>query len=312
MQKVLLVGCGDVARRTLPFLVGRYRVYALLRDPSQAAVWRAAGATPVAGDLDRAAGLARLAGLSDVVLHLAPPPNGGTTDTRTRHLVAALAKGKSLPRCIVYVSTTGVYGDCGGAVIDETRRLNPESARAGRRVDAEVVLRRFARRTGVRLVILRAPGIYAAERLPVERLRAGTPALAASDDPYTNHIHADDLAAACIAAWRRGGANRVYNAVDDSDLTMGEYFDRVAAAFGLPKPPRLGRDEAAERLSPLQMSFMRESRRIGNRRLRGELKLRLAYPTVDDGLRAAASQPPAAPAPGRARPAAFPPSKGSH
>lgn len=198
-----------------------------------------------------------------------------------------MGKGKSLPRRLVYVSTTGVYGDCGGAEIDETRRLNPESPRAARRVDAERRLRDWGKRNGVAIAILRAPGIYASDRLPVERLNKALPALSQADDVFTNHIHADDLAAACIAALGKGRANRVYNAVDDTDLRMADYFDRVADALGLPCPPRISRGEAEKILSPLQMSFMRESRRIGNRRLKKELKLRLAYPTVDAGIAAA-------------------------
>lgn len=287
VQKILIVGSGDVARRILSQLAPRARIYALLRDASRAAQWRAAGATPVLADLDDRSSLGRLAGLADCVLHLAPPPGSGGRDTRTRNLLAALSKGKSLPRSLIYVSTTGVYGDCAGASIDETRCLNPESSRAGRRVDAERVLRAWGLRNGVAVSILRAPGIYAADRLPVERLQRGTPALLADDDVYTNHIHADDLATACIAALRRGRANRAYNVVDDSDLKMAEYFDLVARAFDLPAAPRLSRAEAEKLLSPVQMSFMRESRRIGNRRLKNELKLRLAYPTVVEGIASA-------------------------
>ena len=287
VQKILIVGSGDVARRILSRLARRYRVYALLRDASRAAAWRTAGAVPLLADLDDRASLHRLAGLADCVMHLAPPPAEGLGDRRTRNLLAALGKGKSLPCRLIYVSTTGVYGECGGAVIDETRRLNPESARACRRAAAENSLRAWGRRTGVAVSILRAPGIYAADRLPLERLQKGLPALVDRDDVYTNHIHADDLAAACIAALRRGGSNRVYNVVDDSDLKMADYFDRVADAFVLPRPPRLTRAEAGQRLSPLQLSFMRESRRIGNRRLKEELELRLAYPTVDAGIAAA-------------------------
>lgn len=287
VQKILIVGSGDVARRILSRLARRYRVYALLRDARRAPAWRAAGAVPLLADLDDRASLQRLVGLADSVLHLAPPPSAGQRDQRTRNLLAALGKGESLPRRLVYVSTTGVYGDCAGAHIDETRRVCAESPRAGRRVDAERSLRAWGQRTGVAVSILRAPGIYATDRLPVERLEKGLPALVAGDDVFTNHIHADDLAAACIAALRHGCSNRAYNVVDDSNLKMGEYFDRVAGAFGLPRPARITRAVAEQTLSPLQMSFMRESRRIGNRRLKNELKLRLAYPTVDDGIRAA-------------------------
>ncbi len=290
MQNILIVGSGDVARRILSRLAQGYRVYALLRDASRAAAWRAAGAIPLLADLDDRASLQGLSGLADIVLHLAPPPSEGQKDTRTRNLLAALGKGKSLPRQLVYVSTTGVYGDCAGAKIDETRRLHPESARAGRRVDAERCLRQWGRRTGVRVSILRAPGIYAADRLPVERLKKGLPALVEADDVFTNHIHADDLAAACVAALRYGKANRAYNVVDDSDLRMAEYFDRVADAFALPRPPRITRQVAESALSAVQLSFMRESRRIGNRRIKNELKLRLAYPSIDDGIAEASSR----------------------
>jgi len=300
MQKILIVGSGDVARRILSLLCRRARVYALLRDPEAAAAWRAAGATPLLGDLDDRRSLQRLAGLADCVLHLAPPPNHGERDPRTRNLLAALSGGQkqreSLPRRLIYVSTTGVYGDCGGAEIDETRRCRPENARARRRVDAEQALRRWGAASGVSVSILRAPGIYAADRLPLERLQKGTPALVDRDDVYTNHIHADDLAAACVAALRRGGANRAYNAVDASELKMAEYFDQVAAAFALPPPPRLSRAEAEQQLSPVQLSFMRESRRIGNRRLTRELGLRLRYPTVAAGIAAARAALSAAPA----------------
>ena len=290
MQRLLIIGSGDVARRALPRLVRRYRVYALLRDRAKAAEWRAAGATPVLADLDDRRSLARLAGLADLVLHCAPPANAGTVDSRTRRLLAALGKGKSLPRRLVYVSTTGVYGDCGGACIDETRAVAPSSARAGRRVDAEARLRTWGRDNGATVCLVRAPGIYAADRLPLERLRAGTPALVPADDVYTNHIHAEDLAAACLAALARGRPNRAYNAVDDTDLTMGAYFDRVADAFALPRPPRIRRAEASGRLTPLQLSFMAESRRIGNRRLKEELGVVLAYPTVEAGIAAAIQQ----------------------
>lgn len=284
MQKILIVGSGNVARRILPHLTGRFRVFALLRNPAKLSDWRNAGAIPVPGDLDQRNSLKRLAGLAEIILHLAPPPAQGTLDTRTRHLLAALGTGKSLPRRLIYVSTTGVYGDCGGAEIDETRRLNVESPRAGRRVDAENTLRAWGRRSGVTVSILRAPGIYAADRLPLERLEKALPMLVDADDVYTNHIHAKDLAAACVAAIRHGRANRIYNVVDDSKLKMADYFVQVADAFNLPRPPRLTRAQAAAVLSPMQMSFMRESRRIGNQRLKNELKLRLAFPDTKDGI----------------------------
>lgn len=285
MKRLLIIGCGDVVRRILPQLTQRWRVYALVRqrDPAFAAF----GVTQLLGDLDHADTLRRLRGIAHAVIHSAPPPAHGDADPRTRRLIAALQTGGSLLQGLVYISTTGVYGDCRGARIDETRSLAPLSSRARRRVDAERGLRRFGIRSGCRVSILRAPGIYAADRLPLDRLRKKLPTLARSDDVFTNHIHADDLASACIAALRFGKPNRVYNVCDDSEIRMGDWYDKLADAFSLPHAPRLPRGEAEELLPPTQLSFMRESRRIGNVRLKEELKVRLRYPSVDCGIAAA-------------------------
>jgi nucleoside-diphosphate-sugar epimerase len=278
--RVLIVGCGDVGMRLLPLLRDRFRVFAVTSQPQRVAELRAAGATAIVANLDQRDSLHRLRGLADIVVHLAPPPSDGQTDRRTRYLTAILPRGGTL----VYVSTTGVYGDCGGALFDETRSVAPKNARALRRVDAERVLRQWARRAHARLTILRVPGIYAGDRLPVDRLRQGTPALRPDDDVYTNHIHADDLAQIIRLAMYRGAPQRVIHTVDDSDLKMGEYFDTVADAFGLPHPPRLPRAELAAQVSPMLLSFMSESRRLMNDRMKQELGVRLRYPTVADLL----------------------------
>lgn len=281
MKRVLLVGCGDIARRLAPLLIGRFEMFGLLRQFSNADDWRARGVRPLLGDLDARPTLARLSGLAEIVVHLAPPANHGEKDARTRNLVAALAKGRILPKRLVYISTTGVYGNAGGAQVVESRPTRPTTARAKRRVDAEAVLRRFCGRTGTALIILRAPGIYAGDRLPLARLQAGTPALLDSEDSYTNHIHADDLAGVIAHVLLRGiGTGRAYNVSDDSALKMGEYFDLVADHFGLPRPPRVTRAEAERTLPEGLLSFMRESRRIDNTRLKRELRFELTYPTI--------------------------------
>jgi nucleoside-diphosphate-sugar epimerase len=284
---LLIVGCGDVGLRVLPLVQPGWRVLALTSSPARAPELRALGAIPLIGNLDEPATLGRLGGLADAVLHLAPPPLQGRTDPRTRHLLQALARGGRVRR-LVYGSTSGVYGDAGGAFFDETRAVAPGTDRARRRVDAEAQLRWFGRRTGARVTVLRIPGIYASNREgghPRERLLRGTAVLAREDDVYTNHIHADDLARACVAALYRGRPQRVLHASDDTQLTMGDYFDLAADVCGLPRPPRITRAEAAQTLSPMLMSFMSESRRLGNHRLKAELRLKLRYPTVEDGLR---------------------------
>ena len=264
----------------LVLLVDRFRVFALTRDTDRIAGLRRAGAIPVHGDLDDPASLFRLAGLATIVVHLAPPSATGRLDSRTRRLVAALGRVERM----VYVSTSGVYGDCQGEEIAETRRVAPATARAARRVDAEQVLRNWARESSARLTILRVPGIYAKDRLPLVRIAAQTPALAASEDVFTNHIHADDLARILVAAVLRGAPQRVIHAVDDSVIKMGDWFDLVADAHALPRPPRVSREELATRLAPNLLSFMSESRRLSNARMKAELGVTLAYPTVADGL----------------------------
>ncbi|HEY4541799.1 MAG TPA: SDR family oxidoreductase [Noviherbaspirillum sp.] len=280
LPRLLIVGCGDVGLRLLPLLRTRFRVFAVTSQRERCAELRAAGAVPVVADLDRPHTLARLAGLAPYVVHLAPPASQGPKDVRTHRLAAILPEHARL----VYVSTSGVYGDCGGEWVQESRPLRPQSARGQRRADAEQVLRAWARRRQARLGILRVPGIYADDRLPVERLTRGTPALRPEDDVYTNHIHADDLARFIVAALFRAAPNRVYHASDDSEMRMGEYFDAVADALALPRPPRLPRAELQRTISPLLLSFMSESRRLDNTRIKAELGVRLRYPRVADAL----------------------------
>ena len=250
---------------------------------------RALGIRPLPGNLDDSASLRRLAGIATHVLHLAPPPGDGWADTRTRALVRALRR-RSLPTAMVYGSTSGVYGDCRGAVVSEARPPKADTPRARRRVDAERAVRFLGRSAGVRSSILRIPGIYANDRpggTPRTRLEKGTPVLQAQDDVYTNHIHADDLARACIATLWRGRPQRVYNVNDDTRLKMADYFDLAADLYGLPRPPRVARDTAHHELPLMLLSFMSESRRMDNTRLKRELRLVLQHPTVDSGLLAA-------------------------
>lgn len=286
-SRLLIVGCGDVGLRVATQLPARMRVFALTSNPQRCAELRARGIVPLVGDLDDPRTLGRLAGLAQRVLHLAPPPNSGAADARTRALVQALRR-RSPPLALVYGSTTGVYGDCAGALITETRALAPITARGERRVAAESELRFLGRGSPVRVNVLRIPGIYAPDRVggtPRERLLRGTPALRAEDDVYTNHIHATDLARICIAALWRGNSQRVYHASDDTELRMGDYFDLAADLYGLPRPPRISRAQAQTDLPPTLLSFMSESRRLVNTRMKNELRVKLLYADVKDGLR---------------------------
>lgn len=279
--RLLIVGCGDVGLRIVARLKNRFRIVALTSSTARIATLRAAGTVPIVGNLDDRGSLTRIKAFGRRLIHLAPPNNAGNIDRRTRNLAHAIAR-RDVDRA-VYISTTGVYGDVGGRLIDETAPTRPGNERGVRRADAERTMR-----VRLRAAVLRVPGIYAHDRLPLERLRQGLPALAPADDVHTNHIHADDLARIAITALYRGAPARVYNAVDDSALMMGEYFDQVADAFRLPRPPRLPRNELKAAVSPMMYSFMNESRRLGNRRVKNELRVRLDYPTVADALAGAA------------------------
>jgi len=254
--RVLIVGCGDVGLRAASGLLSSARVYALTSTPARVPVLQRRGIVPL------------------------------NTDPRTRALIQALVL-RSPPTAWVYGSTSGVYGDCGGAWIDETRRLNPVTERAQRRVDAERWLQAFGKRAGTRVSVLRIPGIYALDReggTPKERLQRGTPVLQAADDVYTNHVHADDLARATVLSVWRGRALRVVHVSDDSDMLMGDYMDWAADLWQLPRPPRVSRAQAQTALPAMTLSFMGESRRMDNQRLKTELRLKLRYPTVREGL----------------------------
>lgn len=310
--RVLIVGCGDVGQRLLAQLARRIAdrqlsAIAVARDPGRRASARRLGARALDADLDSRSATRRLGALTHWTIHLAPPPDSGNDDPRLGRLIGALAAarastqasthastpavrppairtGRHPPARWALVSTTGIYGDRQGAWTDESCPPAPGAARAHRRVAAEARFRSANRRGLVRGAILRAPGIYAHDRLPTERLRRGLPAPLPAEDSWTNHIHADDLAAVTWLALFRGRPGRAVNVVDDSALKMGDWFDRVADACGLPRPPRLPRAELAAAVSPMMLSFMNESRRLTNRRLKRELRARLRWPDVDRTL----------------------------
>ncbi len=295
--RLLIVGCGDVGQRVASILNANktvqaqpLRVLALTSSAERIAPFRAQGIVPLVGNLDEKASFQRLAGLATHVLHLAPPPSEGWSDQRTLALTRAL-RLRTAPSAFVYGSTSGVYGDLAGGKAKETLPTAARTTRATRRVAAEQTVRFLGRSSFntnfIRTSILRIPGIYAPNReggTPKDRLLKGTPVLAAKDDVYTNHIHADDLARACLAALWRGKAQRIYNVNDDSRMKMGDYFDFAADLYNLPRPPRVPRSTAHDQLPLMLLSFMSESRQMDNGRMKRELKLQLRYPTVKTGL----------------------------
>ena len=292
--RLLIVGCGDIGLRVAALAKSRYRVLALTSSPQRVPQLRSAAIVPLVGDLDRPETLWRLANLAvDRVLMLAPPgAAAGASDQRSRNLLAVLRRSAMLSGAgrrtlrAVYASTSGVYGDCAGAVAAETRPCNPQTDRAARRCDAERRWRRAGRERGWRVAVLRIPGIYDARgRSPRARIERGLPVLTRDDDVFTSHIHADDLARICLLALERAAPGRCYNVCDDSVLRMGDYIDLAADLYALPRPPRVPRAQLeAAGLGPMRLEFLRESRRLDNTRMKAELGVRLRHPRVEQGL----------------------------
>jgi nucleoside-diphosphate-sugar epimerase len=281
---VLVIGCGDIGRRVASLeLAAGHPVAALARSETTAQPLRRQGIGVVRGDLDAPESLTNLPAGAAVLYYFAPPPATGTADPRLKAMLAALSSA-ALPERLVYISTSGVYGDCQGAWIDESRPLNPRTDRARRRVAAELELRDWSECHGVPCVILRVPGIYGPGRWPVERLRQGIPVVNEHESPYSNHIHADDLAQACCAAARFGRPGAAYNVSDGHPTTMTDYFYRVADALDRPRPPAMSLAEACRVLTPSMLSFLEESKRLDNRRMIEELRVTLRYPDLASGL----------------------------
>jgi nucleoside-diphosphate-sugar epimerase len=278
MLRILFIGCGDVALRVASLLPASTRLYGLIRRPEAAPALRAAGITPIHGDLDYKTLTAHLRTAPFAVIHLTPPGAEGDEDRRTRRSLAALSRAAVLPQRYVYVSTTGVYGDCHGQRVSETHPREAQTVRGKRRVNAENVLRHWAVRHRVRLSVLRVAAIYDAARLPLDRIRRGVPVLFPEHDVYVNRIHTDDLARVLWAALFRGRPNRAYNVADNAELKIGAYFEMLAETFGLPQPPRISWEEAERTMAPALLTLMSESRRLDTRRLREELRVMLRYP----------------------------------
>jgi nucleoside-diphosphate-sugar epimerase len=286
MDHVFIAGCGDIGLRVSRLWAARgMRVVALARSEESAARLAAQGITPVRGDLDRASTLLSLPTARALVYYFAPPPDEGGTDPRMRAFLSRIPAGRE-PERLVYMSSSGVYGNCRGAWVTEDTPARPETARGGRRLDAETVALAWGRERDVPVIVLRVSGIYGPGRLPVDNIRKGLPVIREEEASYTNRIHADDLAQVCVAAALRGRPGGIYNVSDGRPGTVTEYYYAVADRMGLPRPPAVGLDEARRAVSPVMLSFLRESKRLDNRRMREELGVALRYPTLEEGLEA--------------------------
>jgi len=281
---MLIAGCGYLGQR----IAARARqrgedVVCLVRTAQSVQRLSTAGFAAYPLDLDGDIVVVEEARQQDRVFYFAPPPPRGTVDSRIARFLDAL---DGRPRRVVYVSTTGVYGNCLGEWVDETRPPNPQVDRALRRFDAEQRLLHWREASGGEVVILRVAGIYGPGKLPLQRLRDRVPMIAAADAPWTNRVHIDDLVRVAEAAMLQGGDGEVYNVSDGNPGNMRDYFDRVADAFALPRAPVVTLADAGDRLSPGMLSYLAESRRLDNRKMLDAFGLELDYPDLATGLQA--------------------------
>ncbi len=286
MGKVFIVGCGEIGRRVAKLWQSRgVGVAALARSEESARDLGRLGIETVPGDLDDPGSLGSMPVRGCIVYYLAPPPEEGEGDPRIAAFLSAIPAGAG-PERIVYMSTTGVYGDRRGGWVTEETPPSPTSPRGKRRLAAETALRDWALARGVPVVILRVAGIYGPGRIPVERVRSGAPVPAAEEAPASNRIHAQDVARVCVAAALRGKDGSVYNVSDGNPGTITQYYNAVADLLGVPRPPSIPMEEARRVLGKGILSFLSESKRVDSRKLREELGLELLYPDLSSGLAA--------------------------
>jgi len=285
-RTIFIIGCGYVGKRVAAkHLTQGDTVLALARSDASAANLRSLGIEPILGDLDQPASLdlSRMAGA--YVYHLAPPATQGHGDARTRALVERCGDDIR-PAKLVYMSTTAVYGDCGGDWVDENSPVKADSERGRKRLAAESICRNWCLDSAADLVVLRVAGIYAHDRLPVERVQQGLPVIKEEESPPSNRIHADDLTTICLAAMDRATNGSIYNVADGNPTTMADYFNRVADLCRLPRPPKISWSEAQFAFTPAMLAYVNEAKRVRNTKLLEELGIKLNYPTLEKGLKA--------------------------
>jgi nucleoside-diphosphate-sugar epimerase len=287
VQAVSIAGCGYTGRRLAERLRNsgaRVRGSAV----SEASLRQIAALGAEALRLDLDAATVRLDVTGHVVYYSVPPARANG-DARLARFLDGL---RGTPTRIVYLSTTGVYGDRAGATVDEDTPPAPRTERAIRRLAAETALRDWAESRRVSWCILRVAGIYGPGRLPLDRLRRGVPAILPREATPTNRIHVTDLVAACVAAGFAAAADRrIFNVSDGSDHTLTDYLRRVASIAGLAPPPLISRAEAERTLTASSWSFLAESRRVDNGRMLKELEVELAFRDLDAGIRASLEFP---------------------
>jgi nucleoside-diphosphate-sugar epimerase len=279
-----IIGCGDIGFRVARELIRQeHQVQATIHFEEGVKVPQSAGIKTIVANFDFQEDVPDFSMHGQKLFYFMPPQGGGSSDYRMLNFCRKLAPD-NYPSKIVYISTSGVYGDCGAELVTEETPINPQTSRAKRRASAENQLREQAEKLGFSLVILRVTGIYGPGRLPISQLTKGHEVLKAEDAPGTNRIHSLDLVQICLAAMAKGENGDIFNVCDGQESSMSEYFIAVAKMYGLPQPKQLSWAEAEKVMNPLTFSFLKESRRMSNRKILEKLGIEFQYPTLEKGL----------------------------
>lgn len=284
-KHVLIVGCGDIGQRVAKiWQKSGESVYAVVRSKTGLNRLKQLKIHAIQADLDNLHDLNNRLVKHSLLYYFAPPPAKGVKDTRMANFLKSLDKN-ARPAQLIYISTSGIYGNQQGQLINEQTPANPQVDRAKRRYHAEQQLKQWSKHTSIAITILRVGGIYGPGRLPLQRLKDHIPMLHENLAPQTNRIHADDLAQVCVAAAAKGAAGEIYNVSDGTNSNMTEYFNTIADFCGLTRPPLVNWQEAEKTISKGMLSYLKESRRMDNSKMINELKIQLIYPTLKDGLK---------------------------
>lgn len=282
MGTVLILGTGYSALAIARVLVPLgWTVRGTTRDPNKLAVLEQAGVTPVSlcGDTRDIALHQAMDGATHWIISAAPGPQG---DPFLRDHRSWLATGPA-PRWLGYLSTTGVYGDVGGAWIDETAPRAATSDRGRARIDAEDAWTAFGTERGAVVALFRLAGIYGPGRSALEQVLSGRARRVIKPGHVFNRIHVDDIAQA-VAAAATGTVGGAFNLADDEPAESAEVLGYAAELLG--RPPPLDVPYEPNAMSPMARSFYSELKRIDNRKAKRLLGLGPRYPTYREGLRA--------------------------
>jgi nucleoside-diphosphate-sugar epimerase len=276
-----IIGCGDIGRR-VSALYDNQIIQGLIQSEASQFACEQANIKTTRINLDDAYHFTSEQFKDANIFYFAPPPPIGKTDSRLETFLKTI---EGQPKRIVLISTTGIYGDSKGEWIDENTPTNPKADRAHRRLSAEHALQGWANNHNKEYMILRVPGIYAKDRLPLSRLKKGLAVVNESEAGWTNRIHADDLAQACKAAMHCEYKNQIINVTDGNPSSMTDYFNQVADYADLPRAPQISMKEAEKSLSEGMVSYLKESRRIKNDKMLNTLKIKLEYPNLKSALK---------------------------